>query len=49
MTNFEPPKKSKSGIKTPKHEVDLIKKRYREAQELAKNEWDKTFCTKNCT
>ena len=31
-------KKSKSGTKTPKRDVDLIKQRYREAQELAKNE-----------
>lgn len=31
-------KKSKKGIATPKKEVDLIKKRYREAQELAKDE-----------
>jgi len=28
-------KKSKSGIATPQQDVDLIKKRYREAQELA--------------
>jgi len=31
-------KKSKSGITTPKTDVDLIKQRYKEAQELAKNE-----------
>lgn len=31
-------KKSKSGIATPKSDVDLIKRRYREAQELAKND-----------
>ena len=30
-------KKSKRGIATPKHEVDLIQKRYMEARELAKN------------
>jgi len=28
-------KKSKTGKKTPKQDVDLIKKRYKEAQELA--------------
>ena len=28
-------KKSKKGIETPKRDVDLIKKRYAEAQELA--------------
>lgn len=28
-------KKSKRGIETPKRDVDLIKKRYKEAQELA--------------
>jgi phage-related protein len=28
-------KKSKKGIETPKRDVDLIKKRYTEAQELA--------------
>jgi phage-related protein len=28
-------KKSKKGIETPKRDVDLIKKRYSEAQELA--------------
>lgn len=28
-------KKSKRGIATPKHEVDLIKQRYKEAKELA--------------
>lgn len=31
-------KKSKTGIKTPKPEVDLVRQRYREAQELAKND-----------
>jgi len=31
-------KKSRSGIKTPKQDVDLIKKRYTEAQELARYE-----------
>ena len=31
-------KKSKTGIATPKQDVDLIKRRYREAQELAKDE-----------
>jgi phage-related protein len=30
-------KKSKTGKKTPKQDVDLIKKRYKEAQELAKH------------
>ncbi len=34
-------KKSKRGIETPKRDVDLIKKRYAEAQELA-YEYDKT-------
>lgn len=29
-------KKAKKGISTPKQHVDLIKKRYKEAQELAK-------------
>ena len=29
-------KKSKKGIETPKHDVDLIRQRYREAQELAR-------------
>jgi phage-related protein len=29
-------KKSKKGIATPQHDVDLIKKRYAEAQELAR-------------
>ncbi len=28
-------KKSKKGIETPKHDVDLIRQRYREAQEMA--------------
>lgn len=31
-------KKSKRGIATPKHEIDLIKQRYAEAKEKAKNE-----------
>jgi phage-related protein len=31
-------KKSKTGIETPKHEVELIKQRYAEAKELAKHE-----------
>ncbi len=31
-------KKSKKGIATPKHEVDLIKQRYKEAKELAAHE-----------
>ena len=31
-------KKSKSGIATPKKDVDLIVKRYKEARERAKNE-----------
>ena len=31
-------KKSKRGIATPKHDVDLIKQRYRDAEELAKDE-----------
>ena len=31
-------KKSKRGIATPKHDVDLIKQRYMEAKELAENE-----------
>jgi len=36
-------KKSKKGIETPKRDVDLIKKRYTEAQELAhENEKAKT-------
>jgi phage-related protein len=35
-------KKSKKGIATPKHEVDLIKQRYREAQEIAAHEKDET-------
>jgi phage-related protein len=34
-------KKSKKGIETPKPEVDLIEKRYTEAQELA-HEYEKT-------
>lgn len=34
-------KKSKKGIETPKRDVDLIKKRYAEAQELA-HEHEKT-------
>ena len=31
-------KKSKKGIETPKHDVDLIKQRYAEAKERAKHE-----------
>lgn len=31
-------KKSKSGIATPKPDVELIKRRYKEAQELAKHD-----------
>ena len=31
-------KKSSTGIKTPKKDVDLIKQRYNEAKELAKDE-----------
>ena len=31
-------KKAKKGIATPKHEVDLIKQRYKEAKELAEHE-----------
>ena len=34
-------KKSKRGIETPKRDVDLIKRRYAEAQELAR-EYEKT-------
>jgi phage-related protein len=34
-------KKSKKGIKTPKHEVDLIEQRYKDAEELAKHEQEK--------
>jgi phage-related protein len=34
-------KKSKRGIETPKLDADLIKKRYTEAQELAR-EYEKT-------
>ena len=34
-------KKSKKGIETPKRDVELIRKRYTEAQELA-NEYEKT-------
>jgi phage-related protein len=30
-------KKSKQGIETPKQDVDVIKRRYRDAQELAKH------------
>jgi phage-related protein len=33
-------KKSKRDIATPKHEVDLIKQRYKEAKELAEHEQD---------
>jgi phage-related protein len=31
-------KKSKTGIETPKHEVELIRQRFAEARELSKNE-----------
>jgi phage-related protein len=31
-------KKSKQGVATPKYDVDLIKQRYRQAQELAEDE-----------
>jgi len=31
-------KKSKSGVKTPQKDIDLIKQRYKEAKELAKRE-----------
>ncbi len=31
-------KKSKKGIATPKHEVDLVKQRYKEAKEWAEYE-----------
>ena len=31
-------KKAKKGISTPKHDVDLIKQRYKEAKELEKDE-----------
>jgi phage-related protein len=31
-------KKSKSGIKTPQKDVNLIKRRYKEAKELARHE-----------
>ena len=31
-------KKAKSGIKTPQHDIDLIKQRYKEAKELARRE-----------
>ena len=31
-------KKSKSGIKTPQKDIDLIKRRYKEAKELARHE-----------
>ena len=34
-------KKSKKGIETPKRDIDLIRKRYTEAQELA-HEYEKT-------
>lgn len=33
-------KKSKTAIATPKHDVDLIKQRYKEARELAAHEED---------
>jgi phage-related protein len=32
-------KKSKTGIATPKSDIDLIKQRYKEAKELAEYEW----------
>lgn len=32
-------KKSKTGIATPKPDVDVIQQRYKQAQELAKNDW----------
>lgn len=35
-------KKSKRGIETPKRDVDLIKQRYAEAQELERDEFEKT-------
>ncbi len=31
-------KKSKTGVKTPKRDVDVIRQRYKEAQELAKHD-----------
>ena len=34
-------KKSRKSITTPKHDVDLIKQRYKEAKELMKNEKEK--------
>jgi phage-related protein len=34
-------KKSRKGIETPKHDVDLIRQRYREAQEL-EHEYEET-------
>lgn len=34
-------KKSRKGIETPKQDVDLIKQRYKEAMELAKDEKEK--------
>jgi phage-related protein len=45
--DFEPivirhcPQKSKRGIATPKQNVDLIKQRYKEAKELARDEQEK--------
>jgi phage-related protein len=33
-------KKSKKGIATPKHDIDLIRQRYKEAKELAGHEQD---------
>jgi phage-related protein len=33
-------KKSRTGIATPKPDVDVMKQRYRDAKELAKNEQD---------
>ena len=35
-------KKSRKGIETPKQDVDLIRKRYQEAKELASNEEGQT-------
>ena len=33
-------KKSKSGIKTPKRDIEMIKKRFQEAQYIAKEKTD---------
>ncbi|SPF47779.1 hypothetical protein SBA4_3770005 [Candidatus Sulfopaludibacter sp. SbA4] len=35
-------KKSRKGIETPKQDVDLIRKRYQEAKDLANNEEGQT-------